>query len=204
MSKSLGNVVLVRDLLGQAPGEAIRLALLSAHYRQPLDWSDEVLNEARRKLDRLYTSLRNVEGWEAEWSETKPAASFIEALDDDLNTPKALAALFDLARQINRRGNTKKGVALARQLCASAKIIGLLASDPAEWFMAEDPGAASAEAIERLLEQRAAARKNGDYAAADRIRGDLHDLGVAIEDSPQGTRWRRIAPAGDNDRSRFE
>jgi len=97
MSKSLGNVVLVRDLLQQAPGEVVRLALLSAHYRQPLGWSAEVLGEARRKLDRLYNALRNVSGWQDSWQGATPSAEFVEALDDAINTRRAIPTLFNLA-----------------------------------------------------------------------------------------------------------
>jgi len=191
MSKSLGNIVLVHELLEQGSGEAIRLALLGAHYRQPLDWSDAVLRDSQRKLDRLYTSLRNVSGWD-DWAKTTPSEEFIEALEDDLNTPKALAVLFDLARKINRAGDSEPAVSLARQLRASAEIVGLLGADPAEWFTAGDEGALGADEIEALLVQRAAARDNGDYSGADRIRAELKDLGVAIEDGPKGTSWRRI------------
>jgi cysteinyl-tRNA synthetase len=191
MSKSLGNIVLVHELLEQGSGEAIRLALLGAHYRQPLDWSDAVLRDSQRKLDRLYTSLRNVSGWD-DWAKTTPSEEFIEALEDDLNTPKALAVLFDLARKINRAGESKPAVSLARQLRASAEMVGLLGADPAEWFTAGDEGALGADEIEALLVQRAAARDNGDYSGADRIRAELKDLGIAIEDGPKGTSWRRI------------
>ena len=191
MSKSLGNIVLVHELLEQGSGEAIRLALLGAHYRQPLDWSDAVLRDSQRKLDRLYTSLRNVSGWD-DWAKTTPSEEFIEALEDDLNTPKALAVLFDLARKINRAGDSKPAVSLARQLRASAEMVGLLGADPAEWFTAGDEGALGADEIEALLVQRAAARDNGDYSGADRIRAELKDLGIAIEDGPKGTSWRRI------------
>ena len=191
MSKSLDNVVLVHELLEQGSGEAIRLALLGAHYRQPLDWSDTVLRDSQRKLDRLYTSLRNVSGWD-DWAKTTPSEEFIEALEDDLNTPKALAVLFDLARKINRAGDSKPAVSLARQLRASAEMVGLLGADPAEWFTAADEGALGADEIEALLVQRAAARDNGDYSGADRIRAELKDLGIAIEDGPKGTSWRRI------------
>lgn len=191
MSKSLGNIVLVHELLEQGSGEAIRLALLGAHYRQPLDWSDAVLRDSQRKLDRLYTSLRNVSGWN-DWAKTTPSEEFIEALEDDLNTPKALAVLFDLARKINRAGDSKPAVSLARQLRASAEMVGLLGADPAEWFTAGDEGALGADEIEALLVQRAAARDNGDYSGADRIRAELKDLGIAIEDGPKGTSWRRI------------
>ncbi len=191
MSKSLGNIVLVHELLEQGSGEAIRMALLGAHYRQPLDWSDAVLRDSQRKLDRLYTSLRNVSGWD-DWAKTMPSAEFIEALEDDLNTPKALAVLFDLARKINRAGDSEPAVSLARQLRASAEMVGLLGADPAEWFTAGDEGALGADEIEALLVQRAAARDNGDYSGADRIRAELKDLGIAIEDGPKGTSWRRI------------
>ncbi len=191
MSKSLGNIVLVHELLEQGSGEAIRLALLGAHYRQPLDWSDAVLRDSQRKLDRLYTSLRNVSGWD-DWAKTTPSEEFIEALEDDLNTPKALAVLFDLARKINRAGDSEPAVSLARRLRASAEMVGLLGADPAEWFTAGDEGALGADEIEALLVQRAAARDNGDYSGADRIRAELKDLGIAIEDGPKGTSWRRI------------
>ncbi len=128
MSKSLGNVLLVRNLLTEAPGEAIRLALLSAHYRQPLDWTGEVLSEAKRKLDRLYGALRDVPRQAAAVGSADP--EFIAALDDDLNTPKALAVLFDLARSINRSEDAGEREALAARLRASALFLGLLGTDP--------------------------------------------------------------------------
>jgi cysteinyl-tRNA synthetase len=191
MSKSLGNVVLVRDLLDEAPGEVVRLALLNAHYRQPLDWSDDVLVESRRKLDRLYNALRKVSGWEADWAETAPSADFSAALEDDINTPRALAALFALAREINKLDDGPEVIQLARQLRASAELLGLLGSDPVAWFEAGATQDADAADIDALLEQRSAARVSGDYAAADRIRDQLTDMGVVIEDSPDGPRWRR-------------
>ena len=191
MSKSLGNVVLVRDLLDEAPGEVVRLALLNAHYRQPLDWSDDVLVEARRKLDRLYNALRKVSGWESDWAEVAPSAAFIVALEDDVNTPRALAALFALAREINKLDDGPEAIQLARQLRASAELLGLLGSDPVAWFEAGATQDTDAAEIDTLLEQRSAARISGDYAEADRIRDQLTDMGVVIEDSPDGPRWRR-------------
>ena len=193
MSKSLGNVVLVHDLLEEAPGEVVRLALLNAHYRQPLDWSDDVLVEARRKLDRLYNALRKVPGWEADWAQVSPSAEFTQALEDDLNTPRALAALFALAREINRLGDedNPEAIQLARQLRASAEVLGLLGSDPVAWFEAGATQATDGAAIDALLEQRTAARLAGDYAEADRIRDQLTDMGIVIEDSSDGPRWRR-------------
>jgi cysteinyl-tRNA synthetase len=196
MSKSLGNVLLVRDLLKEAPGEAIRLALLSAHYRQPLDWTSDVLPEARRKLDRLYGALHEV-AWKAK---TPPVVAggeadpeFVAALDDDLNTPKALAVLFDLARQINRSEAPAGRSALAARLKASGNLLGLLGADPGAWLQASKADGLSAEAVEALLAERLAARKSRDFQAADRIRDELVAAGIVVLDGPEGTRWRRAA-----------
>ncbi len=191
MSKSLGNVVLVRDLLDQAPGEAVRLALLGAHYRQPLDWNDEVLAEARRKLDRLYGALREADGWQESWREADPDPAFLAALEDDLNTPRAMAVLFDLARDVNRAESSEDRDHAARKLRASAEILGLLGQSPEAWFQAGSSSSPDADEIERLLADRRSARDQRDFATADRIRDDLAAAGVLIEDRPDGTtRWR--------------
>ena len=190
MSKSLGNVLLVRDLLKEAPGEAIRLALLSAHYRQPLDWTDDVLSDARRKLDRLYGALREAPG--AMNGDLQPDPGFIAALDDDLNTPKALAVLFDLARNLNRSASAAERLDLAGRLRASGRLLGLLSEDPETWLRgAEDEEGLTAEAVEDLLAQRLAARKSRDFTTADRIRDELVANRIVILDGPEGTRWRR-------------
>lgn len=191
MSKSLGNVVLVHDLLEQVPGEVVRLALLSAHYRQPLDWSDEVLSEARRKLDRLYNALRRVDGWQATWPEAAPDPAVVAALDDDINTPRALAALFNLARDLNKLDPGPAAAAAAATLRASAALVGLLDTDPEAWFRQDEQGDIDVALIESLLEQRTAARAAGDYTAADSLRDQLTELGVVIEDSADGPQWRR-------------
>ena len=193
MSKSLGNVVLVRDLLDKAPGEVVRLALLSAHYRQPLDWSDNVLQEARRKLDRLYNALLGVSGWQDDWQGTPPDPDFVAALEDDLNTPRALAALFNIAREINRLGDDAAALPLARQLRAGGEIMGLFGADPVEWFRSDEGSdAIPAAEIDALVTLRTAAREARDFAAADRIRDRLSEMGVTIEDSAEGPRWRRV------------
>jgi cysteinyl-tRNA synthetase len=192
MSKSLGNVVLVRDLLEEASGEVVRLALLSAHYRQPLDWSADVLVEARRKLDRLYNTLRNFSDSLDDIANIAPADDFVAALEDDINTPRALAALFGLAREINRLGDTPAALVMARQLRASAEIIGLLGNDPVAWF--EQGGTdnkLSAAELDALLVRRTEARMARDFAEADRIRDQLTEMGIVIEDGPDGPRWRR-------------
>jgi len=192
MSKSLGNVLLVRELCRQAPGEAIRLALLSAHYRQPLDWTSEVLAEARRKLDRLYGALRDA--GPAAAAATTADAEFLAALDDDLNTPQALAVLFNLARDINRSADGRQRAVLAARLRASAGLLGLLQADPAAWFAAAPAASGlSAEQVEQLIADRKAARASRDFQAADRIRAELTAGGIIIEDGAEGTRWRRAA-----------
>jgi len=197
MSKSRGNILLVRDLVKLAPGEAIRLALLNAHYRQPLDWTQQALTEARRKLDRLYGTLRDIAGWQALWPEAAPDETFIAALEDDLNTPKALAALFDLSRKANRSASAEQGARVAAILRASAEFLGLLGADPEQWFTQTGAEGSAGEeldsdAIGQMIAQRNAARAGKDFATADRIRDDLAARGIQIEDGADGTRWRRV------------
>jgi cysteinyl-tRNA synthetase len=192
MSKSIGNVVLVHDLLENFPGEVVRLALLNAHYRQPLDWSDDALPEARRKLDRLYNALRNTSGWKDNWKDAAPDSEFIAALEDDLNTPRALAALFGLARGINRLDDAAAAAKLAACLRASAGVVGLLESDPDAWFRSGAERDIDSAAIDALLKKRTAARASRDFAEADRIRDQLSNMGIAIEDGPDGPQWRLV------------
>ncbi len=191
MSKSLGNVLLVHDLIKQERGEIIRLALLSAHYRQPLDWSDETLEDARRKLDRLYGAIRGIDIDDAARQAAAPAATFIAALEDDLNTPKALAELFDGARTLNKTEDQAERQKLAAELLAAGDLVGLIQSDPDDWFSASDDSDIDAGEIEELIAQREQTRASGDYAAADKIRDDLAARGITIEDGSTGTRWRR-------------
>jgi cysteinyl-tRNA synthetase len=191
MSKSLGNVLLVREILKNAPGEAVRLALLTGHYRQPLDWNDDALTDARRKLDRLYGALR--EAGDIAAGEASAPAAFVDALEDDLNTPAALAELFELARALNKAGDAQEKSRLAAQLRDAGSLLGLLQQAPQAWF-AESAGSGAGKpdktAIEALIAQRATAKKSRDFATADRIREQLKQQGVLIEDSAQGTRWR--------------
>ena len=160
MSKSLGNVLLVNDLIRQAPGEAIRLALLNGHYRQPLDWTAEGLTQAKRMLDRLYGSLRNLADVKAEPANDAAPDAFVDALLDDLNTPKALAVLFDLAKQANTASDPGTRAQLKAALIGAGRMIGILEMDPEAWFAGG--GAAShidGDEIKRLIAARNAARK---------------------------------------------
>lgn len=191
MSKSLGNVLLVHDLIKTVPGEAIRLALLGAHYRQPLDWTDDTLDAARRMLDRLYGAIRGIDVSADERSSAEPADAVVAALEDDLNTPKAMAEMFGLARQINKSTNAEERRQLAAQILATGDLVGLLQQDPDDWFAGSTDGDLSADEIESLLSDREAARGNRDFAAADRIRDRLAAAGITIEDGADGTRWRR-------------
>ena len=191
MSKSLGNVLLVHNLIKEMPGEVIRLALLNAHYRQPLDWSDESVGAARRMLDRLYGALRGIDLSEADRAAAEIPEELIAALEDDLNTPKALAAMFNLARELNKEDDAEKRRALAAELRTAGDLMGLLQMDPEAWFSGEDEGGLSAERIEALIGERTAAKAARDFAVADRIRDELAAEGVIIEDGPDGTKWRR-------------
>lgn len=187
MSKSIGNIRLVHNLIDHYPGEVLRLALLSAHYRQPLDFSAAVLDQARATLDRLYRVL-----YELRDVETREAAlppEILEALCDDLNTPKALAAL-------NALSTDKKGdpAGLKATLLGAGALLGILQQDPAQWLgyaqSGDDPEAA---AIENLLAERRQARKDKNFARADEIRKELEQKGIVIEDTPQGAQWRRVS-----------
>jgi cysteinyl-tRNA synthetase len=191
MSKSLGNVLLVHDLIKTIPGEVIRLALLSAHYRQPLDWSDDSLDDSRRKLDRLYGAIRGIEVDAAMRASAAPPAPVIDALEDDLNTPRALAEMFDIAKSLNKTDDVTARQICAAQLLAAGDLVGLMQQDPEAWFAGSGDNELDAEQIESLLAQREEARSSRDFATADAIRDQLANAGVTIEDGPSGTRWRR-------------
>ncbi|MEM8769151.1 MAG: cysteine--tRNA ligase [Pseudomonadota bacterium] len=196
MSKSLGNVLLVRDLLKEAPGEAIRFALLSAHYRQPLDWSSEGLEQARRSLDRLYGVLRDLSDVPDVDCPPDLLEAFDAALEDDLNFPRAIAELFALAKASRQASSEEDRAAGKAALSSAAEVLGLLQQDPAAWFGQSEGEAEDTAEIQRLVAARLAARSARDYATADRIRDELAALGVEVQDRSDGPAWRRIATEG--------
>ncbi|MBN8527653.1 MAG: cysteine--tRNA ligase [Caulobacterales bacterium] len=190
MSKSIGNVLLLHDLVQAMPGEVVRWALLSAHYRQPLDWTQSLLDQSKKNLDRLYGALHRAAAVPATTDE--PPADFLKAIQDDLNTPGAMAVLFALSSEIERGMTAGDAAAVGEakgRLIAAADILGVLQSDPAAWLEGEVSDDLRVE-VEGLLEQRATARAAKDWPAADRIRDRLTELNVVVMDGPQGATWR--------------
>ena len=185
MAKSEGNFRTIREILAEAPGEAARLAMLTAHYRDPLDWTSERLNQARHALDRFYLALRGAADVTAAPAELPAAVR--AALEDDLNTPQALVALHELAAELNKTTGDARGRAKGEMLAAGA-ILGLLQQDPEKWLQGD---AAEAQEIDALIARRNAARKARDFAEADRIRTQLAIRGILLEDGAGGTTWRR-------------
>ena len=190
MSKSLGNVWLVKDLLEKAPGEAIRYVLLSAHYRAPLDWNDEVLAQAISSLDRLYGALRTLADVKvpAQSGDQVPDA-FMQALLDDLNTPRALAELFALSKAANTATDLDQKIRIKAALLQSGALLGLLQQDPQVW-LGGDKSDVDAVEINQLIAERISARNASDWARADEIRAILTARNIVVEDSVNGTRWR--------------
>jgi cysteinyl-tRNA synthetase len=212
MAKSVGNIQRVHELVREHPPEALRYALLSAHYRQPLEWSDELIQNSTNTLDRLYGTLRDGELFRAlhvigakndpNPTEVSIPQSIEDALDDDLNTPKALSALAGIAasaRQLRDKlvhaekrepADIRKLVNLNSDLRAAGSALGLLQQDPAAWFARGVSGDEDAR-IQALVDERNAAKKDRDFARADAIRGQLAAEGILLEDTPAGVRWKR-------------
>jgi len=186
MSKSLGNFRTIRDVLAQAPGEVARYAMLMTHYRDPLDWTDERLGQARAALTRFYLALIAID---IETQNADVPSSVVDALQDDLNTPNALKALHELLHEFNLEGNIDKKAQLKEELLKGGAMLGLLQQDPQNWLKAGHEH--DAAYIESLIAERNAARKAGNFAEADRIRNALAIRGILLEDGAGGTTWRR-------------
>ncbi|WP_420886846.1 cysteine--tRNA ligase [Candidatus Magnetaquicoccus inordinatus] len=215
MSKSLGNFSTIRDLLAHYPGEVLRLFILNSHYRSPLDFSGELLEAARHGMDRLYSALATAKqllgelphvslqalqsnAASAVWQEA--GEPFFQAMDDDFNTPQAIAILFELAKKINRsvalvqQGAAEERLLLQERIAllrALSAVCGLLTEEPEHYFHRQAGAGPQDAEIEALLQQRLAARQARDFAAADRIRQQLADAGIIVLDSKEGTTWRR-------------
>jgi cysteinyl-tRNA synthetase len=192
MSKSLGNFHTVRDLLQNYRGEVLRFALLSAHYRSPLNFSPELLEQAQNTLDSLYSALRDVADLAVE-SVTLADEPFYQALNDDLNTPIAIAAVHALIKQLHKASDDKKP-RLKSRILAAGELLGILQQDPLQWLQGDDSQAGiSAREIEDMIAQRQVAKLAKDYGLADDIRQQLLGQGVVLEDSREGTQWKRKA-----------
>ena len=189
MSKSLGNVTLAHDLVKDHAGETLRLTLLFAHYRQPLDWTEKSIAQSKKTLDRLYQNLRDVADVTADDTADFPP-TVMDALCDDLNTPKAIAALLALAKEAVET----QSPALKAQIIAAGNIMGLLQQSPEKWlgYTVSDNSVDSAK-IENLLQQRTEARANNNYTRSDEIRDELTAMGIGIEDTADGTIWKKIS-----------
>ena len=190
MSKSLGNFFTVREVLAKYDAEVVRFFIVRAHYRSPLNYSDQHLDDARSALTRLYTTLRDTPPAGPagiDWNNPY-AARFKTAMDDDFNTPEACAVLFELASEVNRSRRAEDAGLLKRL----ADLLGLLQRDPSAFLQGgTSAGELSAEEIQALIDQRTAARRAKNFAEADRIRKHLEALGVLLEDAAGGTIWRR-------------
>ncbi len=189
MAKSVGNIQRVHDLVREYPPEALRLALLSAHYRQPLEWSDALIEQSVRTLDRLYGTLRDL----ADCTVATPLAIPVgieSALDDDLNTPQVLAEIARIAGDARKAESADERARLKGELLGAGFALGLLQQDPALWF-SRGAGNEDDERIQSLIDERIAAKKARDFARADAIRDQLAGEGILLEDTAQGVRWKR-------------
>ncbi|HEY7885197.1 MAG TPA: DALR domain-containing protein, partial [Cellvibrionaceae bacterium] len=197
MSKSLGNFFTIRDVLQKYHPEVVRYLLIASHYRSAINYSEDNLIEAKSGLTRLYTALRD-------FADIAPATGdelaadaeyqrFVAAMNDDFNTRVALAVMFDLARALNTAATEDSGRAdfLAAVLKAMANVLGLLQERPEGFLQAASANAMTAETVDALVAERIAAKKAKNFSRADEIRGQLQEAGIVLEDSADGTRWRR-------------
>jgi cysteinyl-tRNA synthetase len=189
MSKSVGNVSVLHELLEKTPPEALRYALLSAHYRQPLEWNDALIEQSIKTLDRLYGTLRDLADVEALAGDIPQAIE--DVLCDDLNTPQALAELARIASLARKAEVPHDRQQLKKQLLSAGAALGLLQQTPQTWFGQTDSSSDDAAKIQALIDERNTAKQNKNFARSDAIRQQLLDQGIIIEDTAQGVRWKR-------------
>ena len=189
MSKSVGNVALIHELKKQWPGEVLPCALLTAHYRAPLTWNADLLAKTRRSLDRIYGVLRRL--GEVEAATVDVPQAFLDAILDDINTPKALSELFALAGAANKAETAQEKAKAKGELLAAGAMMGLGQGDPDAWFGLTGLDPAERAEIDALIEQRQQARADKDWGKADQIRDRLNELKVQVDDGPEGSTWRK-------------
>ena len=195
MSKSLGNTMVLHELLEKHPADLLRYMLLKAHYRQPLDWSAAALDQAQRTLDGLYTTLRDLAAVPVAAASDLPE-EFLAPLADDLNTPEALAVLSRLADAARKATDPKAQAEAKSALLGAGAFLGLLQVDPETWFQhAMGASALDENQVQQRVDARQAAKQAKNFAEADRLRKELLELGILIEDTPQGPRWKRASVA---------
>ena len=189
MSKSLGNILYVHDLIKEYPGEVLRLALLSTHYRQPLNWNPSIIEQCRNILDRLYRVLNSSKV--SIKDNASPSPKVIESLCDDLNTSMALAEINNLANQLSKTDSEKDEVDLKSRLMSSANLLGILQQNPEEWLgYSKVDNSVDQNKIQELIDKRNIARSSKDFGLADQIRSQLNEMNIEIEDTPDGTIWK--------------
>ena len=189
MSKSLGNIFYIKDYLKKYSGEVLRLALLSGHYRQSLNWTDESIEQSQSMLNRLYRILKKVEHVESK--DEYISESVIKCLCDDLNTPEALAAINKIANKLSKETDSSKISHLKGELLWSVNMLGILQESPDKWLgIGQADESTDSEEIEILIDKRKSARDSKDFSKADEIREKLNSMGIEIEDTPNGTIWR--------------
>ncbi len=196
MSKSLGNFFTIREILAKYPAEAVRFFLISSQYRSQVDYSEAALQDAKASLDRFYTALEGLTPVAESGTGSDYEQRFMAAMDDDFNTPEAIAVLFDLMRELNRHKgiDPAKAAPLAAELKRLGGYLGLLQQDPVAYIQSGSSGETGlgADEIESLIEQRKAARAGRNFAESDRIRDYLKANGIELDDGKEGTRWRRV------------
>ncbi|WP_395376880.1 cysteine--tRNA ligase [Marinicella sp. W31] len=192
MSKSLGNIELIREVLAENQGETIRWLLLSAHYRQSIDYSDAALEQSKRTLDRIYATLRDHADIDISHQANTIDTEVLAALKDDLNTPKVFARINELAKDLAKADSLESRQQLKSALIHSAAILGVLQHEPKHWFeLHTDTTDLDVSRIEQMITERNAARDSKDWAESDRIRDELSAMGIVLEDGADGTRWSR-------------